>query len=67
MTVHPDHHISFMQGLYSVPSTTCPPGTKLEIRGDRGLVKRYKKGELAQVHPRQPRGEVVLQTFAVLA
>lgn len=31
VTVHPDHHVSFNQALYSVPSTTCPPGTKLEV------------------------------------
>jgi transposase len=55
-TVHPDHHVSFGQALYSLPATTCPPGTKLEVRGDRGLVKLYKKGELVKVHPRQPRG-----------
>lgn len=56
VTVHPDHHISFCQALYSAPSSTCPPGTKLEVRGDRGLVKLYKKGELVKVHPRQQRG-----------
>jgi transposase len=54
--VHPDHHVSFGQALYSAPSTTCPPGTKLEVRGDRGLVKLYRKGELVKVHPRQHRG-----------
>jgi hypothetical protein len=56
VTVHPDHHVSFMQALYSSPATTCPPGTKLEVRGDGSLVKLYKKGELVKVHPRQPRG-----------
>jgi hypothetical protein len=56
VTVHPDHHISFMQALYSVPSTTCPPGTKLQVRGDRSLVKLYRRGELMKVHPRQQRG-----------
>ena len=56
VTVHPDHHISFGQALYSAPVTSCPPGTKLEVRGDRGLVKLYRKGELAKVHPRQQRG-----------
>jgi hypothetical protein len=56
VTVHPDHHVSFGQALYSVPSSTCPPGTKLEVRGDRGLVKLYRKGELVKVHPRQHRG-----------
>jgi len=44
VTVHPDHHVSFGQALYSVPSSTCPPGTKVEVRGDRVLVKLYKKG-----------------------
>jgi transposase len=56
VTVHPDHHVSFGQALYSAPTTTCPPGTKLEVRGDRALVKLYKKGELMKVHPRQQRG-----------
>jgi len=56
VTIHPDHHVSFAQALYSVPATTCPPGTKLEVRADRGLVKLYRKGELVKVHPRQPRG-----------
>ena len=56
VTVHPDHHVSFGQALYSVSSTTCPPKTKLEVRGDRELVKFYKRGELLKVHPRQPRG-----------
>ena len=55
--VHPDHHISFGQALYSAPSATCPPGTVLEVRGDRSLVRLYKKkGELVKVHPRQPKG-----------
>jgi transposase len=56
VTVHPDHHVSFGQALYSAPATSCPPGTKLEVRGDSGLVKLYKKGELVKVHPRQQRG-----------
>jgi transposase len=56
VTVHPDHHVQFEQALYSAPVATCPPGTKLEVRGDQQLVKLYKKGELAKVHPRQPRG-----------
>ena len=56
VTVHPDHHVSFIQALYSAPVTTCPPGTKLEVRGDESLVKLYKRGELIKVHPRQRRG-----------
>src|SRR5439155_16924305 len=56
VTVHPDHHVSFQYGLYSVPAASCPPGTKLEVRGDRALVKLYRAGELVKVHPRQPQG-----------
>lgn len=56
VAVHPDHHVSFGQALYSAPAESCPPGTKLEARGDRGLLKLYKRGELVKVHPRQPRG-----------
>jgi transposase len=56
VTVHPDHHVSVQYALYSAPSTTCPPGTKLEARCDRTLVKLYRRGELVKVHPRQPKG-----------
>ena len=56
VTVHPDHHVSVQYALYSAPSTTCPPGTKLEARCDRDLVKLYKAGALVKVHPRKPKG-----------
>ncbi len=56
VTVHPDHHISVQYALYSAPSTTCPPGTKLEARCDRAVVKLYRRGALVKVHPRQPKG-----------
>lgn len=56
VTVHPDHHISFQQALYSAPSSTCPPGTTLEVRGDRAVVNLYRRGELIKSHFRQPRG-----------
>jgi transposase len=56
VTVHPDHHVSVQYALYSAPSTTCPPGTKLEARCDRALVKLYKAGALLKVHPRKPKG-----------
>jgi hypothetical protein len=55
-TVHPDHHIAYRYALYSAPNSTCPPGTRLEVRGDNKLVRLYKKGLLVKVHPRQPRG-----------
>lgn len=56
VAVHPDHHIAYRYALYSAPDSTCPPGTKLEVRGDSKLVRLYKKGMLVKVHPRQPRG-----------
>ncbi len=56
VTVHPDHPVSFQYALYSAPSTTCPPGTKLEARGDRAVGKLYRRGELVKVHPRQRAG-----------
>jgi hypothetical protein len=56
VTVHPDHHIAYRYALYSVPHHTCPPGTKLEVRGDAKLVRLYHRGMLVKAHPRQPRG-----------
>jgi transposase len=56
VTVHPDHHVSIQYALYSAPSTTCPPGTKLEARCDRALIKLYRAGELVKVHPRKAKG-----------
>jgi len=56
VTVHPDHHIAYRYALYSAPHHTCPPGTKLEVRGDGKLVRLYRKGMLVKVHPRQSRG-----------
>ncbi len=55
-TVHQDHHVYYRYALYSAPSSTCPPGTRLEVRGDRTLVKLYKQGTLVKVHARQARG-----------
>jgi hypothetical protein len=55
-TVHPDHHISFAQALYSLPAATCPPGTKVEVRGDSGLLRVYRRGELVKTHVRRPPG-----------
>jgi transposase len=55
-TVHPDHHIAYRYAIYSAPSTNCPPGSKVEVRGDSKLVRIYHRGMLVKVHPRQPRG-----------
>jgi transposase len=54
--VHPDHHIAYRYALYSVPASLCPPGTKVEVRGDAKLVQIYHRGSLVKVHLRQPRG-----------
>jgi hypothetical protein len=55
-TVHSDHHISYRYAIYSAPYNACPPGSKLEVRGDSKLVQLYHRGKLVKVHPRQPRG-----------
>jgi len=54
--VHPDHHIAYRYALYSAPHQPCPPGTKLEMRGDSKLMQFYHRGICVKVHPRQPRG-----------
>ncbi len=55
-TVHLDHHIYYRYAIYSAPYSSCPPGTKLEVRGDSKLVRLYRKGELVKIHSRKPRG-----------
>lgn len=52
--VHPDHHVVFHKALYSVPTRWV--GTSVEVRGDRGLVRVYARGELIKTHPRQSPG-----------
>ena len=46
--VHPDHHVACQYALYSVPSSVCPPGQKVEI-------DRNQAGQQAGAHllPRQ--------------
>ena len=51
--VHPDHHIACQYALYSVPSATCPPGQKVEVRLGSKLVRIYHRGRLIKVHPRR--------------
>ncbi|MSQ28420.1 MAG: IS21 family transposase [Dehalococcoidia bacterium] len=55
-TVHPDHHVAYRYALYSVPAASCPPGTKVELIGDAGLVRIYHRGVVVKVHPRQAQG-----------
>ena len=40
----------------SVPSSSCPPGQRVEIRLDSKLVRIYHRGRLVNVHQRQPKG-----------
>ena len=54
--VHQDHHIQCRQALYSVPSSLCPPGQKVEVRVDSKLVRIYHRGQLIKSHLRQPKG-----------
>ena len=42
--------------LYSVPSSLCPPGQRVEIGLGSKLVRIYHRGRLVKLHPRQPRG-----------
>lgn len=44
------------QALYSVPSSLCPPGQRVEIGLGAKLVRIYHRGRLVKLHPRQPRG-----------
>ena len=54
--VHPDHHVACQYALYSVPSSLCPPGQKVEIGLGSKLVRIFHRGKLIKLHPRQPRG-----------
>ena len=54
--VHPDHHVACQYALYSVPSSSCPPGQRVEIRLDSKLARIYHRGKLLKIHQRQPRG-----------
>ena len=49
--VHPDHHIACQYALYSVPSATCPPGQKVEVRLGSKLVRIYHRGKTDQGTP----------------
>lgn len=52
--VHPDHHVRFRSALYSVPTRWI--GCRVEVRGDRSLVRIYARGELIKTHARQAPG-----------
>jgi transposase len=52
--VHPDHHVRFDNALYSVPTRWI--GCRVEVRGDRTLVRIYGRGDLIKTHPRKKAG-----------
>ena len=54
--VHPDHHVACQYALYSVPSSLCPPGQRVEIGLGSKLAPIYHRGRLLKLHPRQARG-----------
>ena len=49
-----DYHIQFAKALYSVPYRYR--GKRVDVRGDRQLVRVYFDGQLIKEHPRQPAG-----------
>jgi len=49
-----DHHITFGNALYSVPTEYI--GERVEVRADRHLVRMYLKGKLVKTHARKPAG-----------
>lgn len=50
-----DYHLQFAKALYSVPEKYR--GQRMDVRGDRQLVRIYWKGELVKTHPRKATGE----------
>lgn len=53
-TVHPDHHVQFRRALYSVPTRYV--GQRVDVRGDRRLVRIYHQGQVIKVHAVQAPG-----------
>lgn len=53
--VHTDHHIRFLQALYSVPHRYIVK--TVSVRGDSRLVRIYFYNQLIKTHPRVSKGE----------
>lgn len=49
-----DYHIQFAKALYSMPYRYR--GRRVDVRGDRQLVRAYVDGQLIKVHPRKGPG-----------
>ncbi|HVA22948.1 MAG TPA: IS21 family transposase [Chloroflexota bacterium] len=52
--VAPDYHIQFARALYSIPYRYR--GHRVDVRGDRQLVRAYVNGQLIKEHPRMSAG-----------
>ena len=49
--VHQDHHIQCQQALYSVPSSLCPPGQRVEVQGGQQAGANLPPGSADQDPP----------------
>lgn len=48
-TIHPDHHVCFNNGIYSVPTKYI--GKKVQIRVDSNVARIYDNGDVIKTHP----------------
>ncbi len=48
--------VASRSALYSVPSTTCPPGTTVDVQLTAKVVRIYHQNTLIKVHRRTHRG-----------
>ena len=53
--VHPDHHIRFLNSLYSLPTKYI--SKTVDVRGDSALVKIYYKASLVKIHKKMQPGK----------
>lgn len=53
--VHPDHHIRFLNSLYSLPTKYI--SKTVDVRGDSALVKIYYKTSLIKIHKKMQPGK----------
>ena len=52
--VHPDHHVASQYALYSVPSSSCPPGQRVvNPAWTASWYAIYHRGKLVKIHQRQ--------------
>jgi len=54
-SVHRDHHVRFKNALYSVPTRYV--GKKVEVKGNKALVRIYLQQQLIKTHPKVAAGK----------